>query len=57
MSNTHLSRTLTVEQGVIKGEMQAKVDIARNLVDSGMSTSQVAQSTGLSEFSVNQLRG
>lgn len=51
-----LSETLTVEQGVIKGSMHQKVEIAKNLISYGMTTEEVSANTGLNEFAVNQLR-
>ena len=50
-----LNDILTAEQGVIKGEMHAKVNIAQNLLDEGMSVDNVVNNTGLREEAVNNL--
>jgi len=44
-----------LKEGLKKGRKEEKLDIARNLKGMGLSISQIAEGTGLSEEIINQL--
>ena len=50
-----LSKSLSVEQGVIKGSMQQKVETAKNLLNRGLTIEEIAEDTGLKQCAVEKL--
>ena len=46
---------LSLNQAVIKGKMEQKVETAKALLSKGQSTGDVSSATGLNEFAVSKL--
>ncbi len=45
-----------IAQGLSQGELQAKIETARNFLAMGLSPEQIAQGTGLSKETIEQIR-
>jgi predicted transposase/invertase (TIGR01784 family) len=56
MHNTSDSRALVTLEGREEGEKQAKIAVAKNPLKAGVSVDLIAESTGLSQTEISQLK-
>ena len=52
-NNYHATKAF--EQAALKGRMDEKVDIARNLIKRGLSPQEISEDTGLNQESIEKL--
>ena len=45
-----------IQQGIAQGELQKAIETARNFLSMGLSPEQIAQGTGLSKETIEQIR-
>ena len=51
-----VQRKEAFDDGISRGELQAKIETARNFLAMGLSPEQIAQGTGLSKETIEQIR-